>query len=606
MIELCDGLGRKIEDITTVCSAKGFSFGLLQAASFTATAPSDHAKIAGIHSDGLPYLTEGDRVIKAYRFENGVKRLRFCGRVWAVDDVGDDSDNKTTFVAYDPLRMGAARLVRSETALSDTWEAFNSVIYDQVKGSHIARWLLTSTNQERGHCGLESGFKTYRRTVLELDPTDYWLLDTLSVSYLNSIAGAQHSLNFFDLGGAPARTAKGLLAGDPNLALNLTGGDLWYVDAIPPVITGDVFTLSGIIAPAGNATYGILDQAGGAGGVGGPKILRFNSGGGRVLQLRRSDDSVVVDSSVAVPESVATHFVITKNGGAVHIYLDGVDRTGTVTDHPMNSGLNGRFTLFSAASAFPFQGVADEFAVWDGVALTPAQVTTLYNASIGTPLPDYGNVFEDDDSPRSVQYEGRFIDSAIIELAASSGGFDFNVVPLDRTDGILARLDIVGMRGVERPNVRFGYGVPPFNVKHIERHKNMEGVVNDLWGQAAPAFGLEQAQYRRVADAVSKARFGTMEGFEVFPDITDLGLLDALLGEEIAFRDRAREIVQWSVMQGEPPYYWDDFEVGDIVTIAATPKLRGGLVGQQRVYQADVVVDNEGGEFLNSVTTIPT
>lgn len=537
--------------------------------------------------------------------------VTFAGPVWSTDDSGDKNGKVTTsFIAYSPLKMGASRLCRSEHQISTNWEDTQHV-FDDVDSSYIARWLLAVVNQEKGHTGLEPGFKTYLETVRDLAADDHWQLDILDPDFLNSVTGDYHSLTNFDLGGAPATTGPAGIAGDPNRSLVLTGGDLWFTDAassVPPVIGGDVFTIAGMIKLSGDTHYGIVQQDNGGGGTGGPVITRVNSAGGRKLRLYRSDGSLVCESTVAIPENVWVHFVVTKSGSTVKIYINGVDVTGTVTNATMNAGANGRFTLFSSPlAASAFQGGADEFSVWNGTALTYRQVQDLYAASAGVPLDYLGNVFELSGTTRTIAYEKRRLDSAIQELATNAGGFDIRETFLARTDGRHARLDILAQRGTQKDSVKFGYLTPPHNLVVMHRTESMEQHANDIFGQAQPAFGSDQNLNSVAQDAASITAYGTFEEFELFPDIADQGLLDDLVTEELSFRLVSGEIVQWSVLPGaRSPMYWDDFEVGDIVPVAAGPAMRGGFLGLQRIYGAQVVADKNGVEYVNSVTTMPS
>jgi Concanavalin A-like lectin/glucanases superfamily len=72
--------------------------------------------------------------------------------------------------------------------------------------------------------------------------------------------------------------------------------------------------------------------------------------------------------------------VATKSGGTIKIYIDGVDRTGTVTNRTIannSSALNiGRYT--SGTQHFP--GLIDELAIYN-TPLSEAQVQQHFRAS---------------------------------------------------------------------------------------------------------------------------------------------------------------------------------------------------------------------------------
>ena len=74
------------------------------------------------------------------------------------------------------------------------------------------------------------------------------------------------------------------------------------------------------------------------------------------------------------------HLVVTKSGASVHLYQDGVEVTGTVTNRTLTNG-TAQLVLGArrgTASAF-LDGLLDEVAIYK-TALTPAQVAAHYAA----------------------------------------------------------------------------------------------------------------------------------------------------------------------------------------------------------------------------------
>lgn len=95
------------------------------------------------------------------------------------------------------------------------------------------------------------------------------------------------------------------------------------------------------------------------------------------LVLRRSNVGDVATSTVTVADTGRWHHVAaTKSGGSVHLYLDGADVTGPVTNQTMVENLKPLAIGQSSDSAY-FRGSIDEVAVYDG-ALTPAQIADRY------------------------------------------------------------------------------------------------------------------------------------------------------------------------------------------------------------------------------------
>lgn len=77
---------------------------------------------------------------------------------------------------------------------------------------------------------------------------------------------------------------------------------------------------------------GILSKGNGA------FYLRLGSNGR--IQLIKSQIANIVDSTVVVPDTNWHHVAGTKSGAAVHLYLDGIDVTGTVTNSTLVNTTN--------------------------------------------------------------------------------------------------------------------------------------------------------------------------------------------------------------------------------------------------------------------------
>ena len=71
------------------------------------------------------------------------------------------------------------------------------------------------------------------------------------------------------------------------------------------------------------------------------------------------------------------HVVVTKSGPAVHLYIDGVDVTGKVSNRTI-ADTSGTLSI-GAGAASTFRGVIDEAAVYN-YALSPDQVARHYAA----------------------------------------------------------------------------------------------------------------------------------------------------------------------------------------------------------------------------------
>lgn len=114
--------------------------------------------------------------------------------------------------------------------------------------------------------------------------------------------------------------------------------------------------------------------------------LRHTSTG--ALRLTKADVATICDSTVVIPnDGNFHHCVATKNGTAAHLYLDGVDVTGTVDTgvSPLaNTGLQLR--VFGYFDGLPsINGYLDEVALY-ATDLTQARVQAHYAAASGVAI----------------------------------------------------------------------------------------------------------------------------------------------------------------------------------------------------------------------------
>lgn len=212
-----------------------------------------------------------------------------------------------------------------------------------------------------------------------------------------------------------------------------------------------------------------------------------------------------------------------------------------------------------------------------------------------------GAVFEDVPD-RKARWEWKTVLSAARDLTHAFNGFDVRLEYVDRTDGVLAVLSCLGKRGVQLDHVQIGWGAPPNNARDMTRLEDGAKLVNFLWGLGgsnnggAPAVSLAQS-------APSQLRYGVYEAASQYSDITFPTFVADLTQEELNFRQLPRELIETVPLAGEPfPMLWDDFDLGDSVWVAAGEGFRGGFEGVQRVYGADVEVQ-DGVERISKLYT---
>lgn len=212
-------------------------------------------------------------------------------------------------------------------------------------------------------------------------------------------------------------------------------------------------------------------------------------------------------------------------------------------------------------------------------------------------------VFETSPS-RTVDYAYQQIAAALTDLTNAVTGFDLVFTPLDRSDGILVRMNCYARAGSTKPDAVFNWGVGRRNVARVSRLKDGETLANSIIGLGATQSGDDQLVSAQV-DTASVATYLRHEDVDAISEITHQDYLDALISEELSFRKQPRETVAIVPQAGLAPVPWDDFYLGDTITVNAAKRLRGGFTGQQRVYGIDLGIRDDQGEVVDQFIVSP-
>ena len=109
--------------------------------------------------------------------------------------------------------------------------------------------------------------------------------------------------------------------------------------------------------------------------------LRLNQAGN--LELVKSDIAIIATSTVTIPAGTWAYVVATKSGATCKLYVNAVDRTGTVTNAttvnttaPLTIGAD---TAGGGAHREGYAGGLDEVAVY-ALALSASEVSAHYAA----------------------------------------------------------------------------------------------------------------------------------------------------------------------------------------------------------------------------------
>jgi hypothetical protein len=169
--------------------------------------------------------------------------------------------------------------------------------------------------------------------------------------------------------------ATSALNGDADTAATFASAGLSV--AVAPDATaldvGDVFSLEAWVKRADNATGMQTIATKGSG--------TFKWGfKNNQIGLFQSNGTTIVQSTTSQTDMTAFHhYVVTKNGATVKLYVDGVDVTGTVTNATLTDNGSALYIGGTGSSEY-LNATVDELAVYKATALSSATVTAHYNA----------------------------------------------------------------------------------------------------------------------------------------------------------------------------------------------------------------------------------
>lgn len=211
--------------------------------------------------------------------------------------------------------------------------------------------------------------------ILAASPNAYWRLgETTGTATVSEVNNGTMQLTYqtgYTLGIA------GAIAGDPDKAVSFTAGATSGSAHQTLQDVGDVFTWESWLK---RATFGVANMTPYTNGDGSSSFcLRFDAD--NTLRLDKEGVSTLVNSTVAISNTLWHHCVATKNGATVKIYIDGVDVTGVVTNATMGNPTSYVQIGADTGGVNGFNGTIDEVALYP-TALSAATVLSHYQ--IGT------------------------------------------------------------------------------------------------------------------------------------------------------------------------------------------------------------------------------
>lgn len=209
-------------------------------------------------------------------------------------------------------------------------------------------------------------------------------------------------------------------------------------------------------------------------------------------------------------------------------------------------------------------------------------------------------------TPKTMRWERKSVAQASQDLTDPADGFDIELIPLDRQDGILAALKCSEHRGTSKPDIQFAWGLHPFTAKGISHAFDGTVLANDVigLGQTLSAGDTIAAE---VTDTPSIALNGVYEDVVSFPDLATLDAVTAATQTSVNISALAAETIQVTPTLAAPPPWVDPatgegtWDVGDTFRVAATPEMRKAFDEQRRCYGFDLTLDDEGNESIDAL-----
>lgn len=205
------------------------------------------------------------------------------------------------------------------------------------------------------------------RYLLSLVPVSYWRLNETAGTDAWDRTGGNHGTYTGGVTLAQTSLVPEDTIEDASILLNGSTGYLTVPDATT-LDVGDTFSIVAIVKRAATGTKHYICQKGATS----PGVY---VGTDDKLTLEKVGTADIVKSSTTLNTS-AHLVVVTKAGSAVHLYIDGIDVTGTVTNQTCASTASALEWGRSAVPGNYFSGNLDEPAIFARV-LTPQEVSIL-------------------------------------------------------------------------------------------------------------------------------------------------------------------------------------------------------------------------------------
>ena len=214
---------------------------------------------------------------------------------------------------------------------------------------------------------------SYAAEVLSDSPVAYYQTAEASGLLQDSSGNGNHATATVGGGSCSYQEAGPILSASPNYAIKLNTPFAFTVPDHATLDVGDVFTLEYWVSFADFGVFAdnILDKGAGAFGLG-----ITLTGSDAVFDLSHRGVAVITTSSAigGAGPTIWRHLVCTKDGADVHLYWDGVDVTGSIT----NSTIGNNTNVLNIGTTYDDK--LSQIAIYP-TALSQARVQAHYNAA---------------------------------------------------------------------------------------------------------------------------------------------------------------------------------------------------------------------------------
>ena len=150
------------------------TYGLDRGSNAKVSVPSDNPEVNILHTDGEPFVSEGNRLLYGFRREGDgpLWQCRFAGKVLQVEDTGEAENAQTIITAFDPWHTTyQLPMINFDGEFPDTAGFFS---FDDTQTGVICLTFLRNAIVNSGEImGIDMGDNDFA-TVDNMPGTSYW------------------------------------------------------------------------------------------------------------------------------------------------------------------------------------------------------------------------------------------------------------------------------------------------------------------------------------------------------------------------------------------------------------------------------------------------